>query len=102
MQPSGFSQNTVGQRQDVICSIFIPLNVNPNAIRLAWLNEEDIVTVDSRVTINASSGNFSAGSLVTTIQFDPLIENDEGNYTCYAEINGSFVFESIELQTRST
>ena len=101
LQPSGFSQNTVGQRQEVICSIFIPISVDPDAIKLAWLNEEDIVTTDGRVTVDELSGNSSAGNLTVTIQFDPLFEDDENNYTCYAIINGSFVFESIELQSRS-
>ena len=101
LQPSGFSQNTVGQRQEVICSIFVPINVDLDAITLAWLNEEDIITTDGRVTIDESNSNSSAGNLTVTIQFDPLFENDENNYTCYAMINGSFVFESIELQSRS-
>ena len=101
LQPSGFSENTVGQRQEVICSIFVPINVDLDAITLAWLNEEDIITTDGRVTIDESNSNSSAGNLTVTIQFDPLFENDENNYTCYAMINGSFVFESIELQSRS-
>ena len=37
-------------------------------------------------------------ALVTIIQFDPLAEEDEDEYTCYAVINGSFMFESISLQ----
>ena len=85
----------------MICSIFIPINVDPDAITLAWLNEEDIVTTDGRVTIDESSGNSSAGNLSVTIQFGPLFEDDENNYTCYAIVNGSFIFESIELQSRS-
>ena len=101
LQPNGFSQNTVGQRQEVICSIFIPINVDLDSITLAWLNKEDIVTTDGRVTIDESSGNSSAGNISVTIRFDPLFEDDANNYTCYALINGSFVFESMELQNRS-
>ena len=98
LQLSG--QNTVGQRQDVICSVFIPSDEDPDAVKLAWLNEQDIVTVDGRITINESSDNFesNATTLTTAIQFDPLTEIDEGKYICYAMINGSFVFESIQLQ----
>ena len=106
LQPSGFGQNTVGQRQDVICSVFIPSDVDPDTIELVWLNELDIVTVDGRITIDESSDNFessgnfesSATTPTTTIQFDPLTENDEGEYICYTMINGSFIFESIQLQ----
>ena len=98
LQPSGFDQNTVGQRQDVICSISVPPGVDPDTIELGWLNEDDIITNDSRVTIDTSSDYFNGSTLVTTIQFDPLTEEDEDEYTCYAMINGSYVFESINLQ----
>lgn len=98
LSPSGFDQNTVGQRQDVICSISVPPDVDPDTIELGWLNEDDIITDDSRVTIDTSSDYFNGTTLVTTIQFDPLTEEDENEYICYAMINGSFVFESISLQ----
>ena len=96
--PSGFGQNTVGHRQYMICSISLPADVNPATVELVWLNEDDIITDDSRVTIDASNDNFNVSSLVTIIQFDPLSEEDEDEYTCYAIINGSFLFESISLQ----
>ena len=98
LQPSGLDQNTVGQRQDVICSISVPPDVDPDTIELGWLNEDDIITNDSRVTVDTSSDYLNGSTLVTTIQFDPLIEEDEDEYICYAMINGSFVFESISLQ----
>ena len=98
MQPSGVDQNTVGQRQDVICSISIPPNVDPDTIELGWLNEDDIITDDSRVTIDTSSDYYNDSSIATVIQFDPLFEDDEGEYICYGVINGSFIFEPINLQ----
>ena len=98
LQPSGFGQNTVGQRQDVICSISVPPDVDPDTIELGWLNEDNVITDDSRVTIDTSSDYFNDSTLVTVIQFDPLSEEDEDEYTCYAVINGSFIFESISLQ----
>ena len=100
LQPSGFGYNTLQQRQDVICSVILPFDVDPDTIQLAWINEQDIITGDGRITVGESSDNFesSATTLATTIQFDPLIESDEGEYTCYAAINGSFIFESIQLQ----
>jgi len=77
--------------------------VDPDDIEFGWVNEEDIITDDSRVTIdtlstNASSGYFNGSILFTSIQFDPLSEEDKGEYICYAIINGSFTFESISLQ----
>jgi len=77
--------------------------VDPHNIDFGWVNEEDIITNDSRVTIdtsptNASNGYFNGSTLLTSIQFDPLSEDDEGQYICYAIINGSFIFELISLQ----
>ena len=102
IQPSGFYQNTVGYRQDVICSVSVPPDVDPDTIELGWLNEDDIITDDSRVTIDTSSDYYNDSSIATIIQFDPLIEDDEGEYICYAVINGSFIFEPINLQNFSS
>ena len=98
VQPSGFDQNIVGQRQYVICSISLPADVDPDTVELGWLDEDDIITNDNRVTIYASGDYFNDSTLVATIQFDPLLKEDEDEYTCYAIINGSFIFESISLQ----
>ena len=98
LQPSGFNQNTIGQRQDVICSVSVPPDVDPGTVELGWLNEEDIITNNSRVTIYAINGFFNNSTLFKIIQFDPLIEEDEGEYICYAVINGSFVFKDVNLQ----
>ena len=73
--------------------------MDPDTIELGWLNEDDIITDDSRVNIIRSSNDyFNDSSLIIIIQFDPLAEEDEDEYTCYAIINGSFIFESISLQ----
>ena len=98
LQPSGYYQNTVGYRQDVICSVNLPPDIDPDTIELGWLNEDDIITDDGRVTIDTTSDYYNDSSLLTTIQFDPLFEEDEGEYICYAVINGSFIFEPINLQ----
>ena len=102
LQPSGFNQTTIGQRQDIICSVSVPPDMDPDTVELGWLNEEDIVTNDSRVTIYESSDNFNDSTLFTVIQFDPLIQEDEGEYICYAVINGSLVFEAVNLQNFSS
>ena len=106
MLPSGFDQNTVGQRQDVICSISVPPDVDPDIIELGWINEDDIITNDSRVTIVESpddlsnnSSNINTSVIATVLRFDPLYENDKGTYSCFAIINESEKFASIQLQS---
>ena len=98
LQPSAFGQSTIGQKQDVICLIPVSPDVDPDTIELGWLNEDDIITGDSRVTIDTPSDYFNNSTLVTTIHFDPLAEEDQDKYTCYMIINGSFQFEFIDLQ----
>ena len=105
LQPSGIGQNTVGQQQDVICSISLPPDIDPNTVVLSWVNKDDIITDDNRVTIieplNGSANNMSNSNtsvITTVIRFDPLIENDQGTYSCYLIVNGSETFASIQLQ----
>ena len=99
LQPSGLSQNTVGQRQDVICSIYLPPTVDINTIRLGWLYEDDITTDNSRVTVDRLSYNFNNNTLVKSIHFDPLTEEDANKeYICYVIINTLFVIESLALE----
>ena len=97
MQPSGFDQNTVAMRQNIVCSVSGP-DVDPDITELGWLDENDIITDDGRVTIVTPSDYYNKSSLVTIIQFDPLFEDDEGKYICYAIINESFISESINLK----
>ena len=95
IQPSDFGQNTVGQRQNLICSISVPPDVDPNTVVLGWLNEVDIITDDSRVTIN---DYFNDSTLATIIQFNPLAEVDEDKYICYTILNRSFAHGFKYLQ----
>ena len=76
-----------------------------DTVELYWLNEDDIITDDNRVTIieafNNSANdtsNFSTSVITTVIRFDPLIENDEGTYSCYSIVNETETFAFIQLQ----
>ena len=69
--------------------------MDPGAIELGWINEDDIITDDSIVTIDTSN---DYSTPVTIIQFDPLIEDDMGEYICYVIINVSSIFKSVYLQ----
>ena len=102
----GFEPNTIGQRQEVICLISVPPDMDPDTIELGWLTENDIIN-NTRVTIikstNDSSNNLSNSSTIvitTVIQFDPLFEDDEGTYSCfYSKMNQSALFTSIRLHS---
>ena len=94
LQPSGVDKTTVAQKQEVICSIPIPPNLDPDTVEFGWLNEEGIITNNSRVIFYERKTD---NTLVTIMQFDPLIEEDEGVYICYAVMNGSLIYESTDL-----
>ena len=86
----------------MICLVSVPPDVDPYTIKLGWLNEDDFIADDSRI-ITDTSNDYINGYLVTIIRFDPLYEEDEGEYICYAVINGSFISELINLRNfRST
>ena len=92
----------------MICSISLPLDVDLDTVELGWLDEDDIVTNDSRVIIiepsndlSNISSNVNVNVFITIIQFDPLFEDDEGNYSCYSVVNETETSTSIQLQTRS-
>ena len=94
LQPSGFDQNIVGQRQDIICSVSIPPEVGADTVEIGWLSEENISDNNRITSVTLRNGS----TIFTIIQFNPLAEEDEGEYICYAIINGSFIYESIDLQ----
>ena len=75
--------------------------MDPDTVELGWLNEDDIITNDSRVTVIESSNdssNSTTSVITTVISFDPLFEDDVGTYSCYYIVNGSEISISIQLQ----
>ena len=100
-QISNVSQYTIGLMQDVNCSISVPSNVDPDTVELGWLNEDDIITNDSRVTIIKSlngTANLSTSVITTAIRFNPLFEDDGRAYSCYSVVNDLIKLASISLQ----
>ena len=97
--PSGFLQNTKGQRQDVICSVTVPSEIDPDTVELEWLNADNITTDDGRITIISAdnSTGLNSSTLSTTLRFDPLFEDDQGNYICYSVVNDTVKFQAVEL-----
>ena len=100
-QINNVSQYTIGLMQDVNCSISVLSNVDPDTVELGWLNEDDIITNDSRVTIIKSlngTTNLSTSVITTAIRFNPLFEDDGRAYSCYSAVNDSIKLASKNLQ----
>ena len=86
--------------QDLICSVTITSAVDPDVVQLTWLDSENIVTPDNRVTLiptNITSNAFSF-AYTTVLQFAYLIEGDEGNYTCDLVADEMFESQTVRLQ----
>ena len=99
MQPSGYLQGVVGEMQDIICSVTVTSTIDPDTVELTWTNADSIITTDNRVTIitDITENPFSF-TYITTIQFAYLMEGDDGDYTCYVEIDDVMESNFIVLE----
>ena len=105
LQPSAFLQETVGEMQNIMCSVTITSAIESDSVELTWTNNDSIITTDNRVTITPTNitENPSSFTYSTTIQFAYLMEGDEGNYTCNVTVDDMMESHSITLQNlRST
>ena len=93
LQPSDFG--IVGRKEALMCSFFVLPTVEPDTIKLHWINEGNIVTDDSRVNVIT---HYNETTITKIIHFDPLAIEDKGKYTCYAIINESLIYDFTELQ----
>ena len=99
-QPSGFLQGTVGEMQDIICSVTISSAVDPDSVELTWTDANNIVTADNRVTIistNITENSFSF-TYTTAIQFAYLTQDDGGSFTCNIAVENMMESRSVALQ----
>jgi len=90
-------QAIVGEMQDIICTVTTTIGTDTSGITLTWVGPEGIIIEDDRVSIIPT---FADGNTYTTIlQFDYLMEGDEGVYTCDVMIGEDVETLSVELQS---
>ena len=98
ISPPGPIQGTmVGGPLVINCTVSIS-GVESNSIMISWMGPEGgSIVNDSRVTISpiTSSGN----NYTSSIQFNYLMEGDEGTYTCNVTILETIVSQSVELES---
>ena len=81
------ANGTVGDPQDIVCSITSTTLLDANSVTTSWTGPNG-VTNDNRLTINATVDN----NIYTSIlHFDRLSESDEGIYTCNITTTDHFV-----------
>ena len=87
----------MGSSQIIECTVSTVSGVEFSAVIISWMGPEgDSITSDSRVTISptTSSGN----NYTSSLQFDYLMEGDEGTYTCNVMILETSESYSVDLQ----
>ena len=99
VRPSYSQQGMIGEATELVCLIAISSTAQSSLVELTW----NFTSNDSRVTVipTTITTDDSIGIIYTTvIQFDYLIQGDEGNYTCSVIINkdlteSTFYFEIV-------
>ena len=78
-------QVIVGNREVVTCTVSGAVGVSLSSVMISWTGPGGVnITNDSRVTIGPTTSNGS--NFLSTLQFEYLMEGDEGIYTCNVTI----------------
>ena len=89
----------VGSPQDIQCIVSTVSGVELSSVMISWMGPGgESITNDSRVTISptTSSGN----NYISSLQFNYLMREDEGSYTCKVDIletTESVTFEITDI-----
>ena len=97
LRPSYLRQGAVGEPHDLVCVIALSSTTQASSIDLTW----NFTNNDNRVTVIPTTINIdsSIGIIYTAvIQFDYLMEGDEGNYTCTLAIDGDLAESTFNLE----
>ena len=100
LRPNYFQQGTIGEPHKLVCSIALSSTVQTTSVNLTWnftSNDDRVTVIPTTITTDDSIGII----YTTVIQFDYLIEGDEGNYTCSVRIEDSVGNSTFNLTTFS-
>ena len=93
-------QGAVGEPYDLVCLIALSSTAISSSINLTW----NFISNDNRVTVipTTITTDDSIGIIYSTvIQFDYLLEVDEGYYTCSVTIEEDSAQSTFNLETIS-
>jgi len=86
----------VGNPQMIQCTVSTVDGVELSSVMINWMGPGgDTITNNSRVTINPTTINDT--NLVSILNFEYLMERDEGMYTCNVSILGANGQQSVML-----
>ena len=90
-------KGTVGEPHNLVCLIALSSTAQSNSVKLAWkftTNDTRVRVTPTTITTDDSIGIIYA----TVIQFDYLIEGDEGKYKCALTIDGDSAESTFDLE----
>ena len=96
LRPNYLQQGVIGEPHDLVCMIVLSSIAQSISVNLKW----NFTSNDDRVTVIPTTiTDDSIGIVYTTvIQFDYLLEGDEGSYTCTSEIDGDSSKSTLNLE----
>ena len=95
MPPSPIQDAVVGDSQVIDCIATTHVAVNVNLLNFYWMEGGDNITDSGRIIIQPTVSMDNV--YVSSLQFDYLVVNDEGNYTCTVEFFDSIVSVTVAM-----
>ena len=96
LRPSYLQLGTIGEPHDLVCLIALSSILQPSSVNLTWnftSNDDRVTVIPTTITTDDSIGII----YTTVIQFDYLMEGDEGNYKCTSTIDGNSTYSTFNL-----
>ena len=87
----------VGNPQVINCTVSTVSGVESSSVMISWMGPGGVITNDSRVIISPTTS--SDNTYTSSLQFNYLMEGDEGTYTCNMMILETSGSKSVELQS---
>ena len=97
MRPSYLHQGIIGEPHDLVCLIALSSISQVSSVNLTWnftSNDDRVTVIPTTITTDDSIGIIYA----TMIQFDYLMDREEGEYTCTLTIDGSSAESTFNLE----
>ena len=83
----------MGSSQVVNCTVITISGVESNSVIISWIGPT--IASDCRVTVSSTTS--SGNNYTSSLWFDYLLEEDEGNYSCNVMILDTSASNSTEL-----
>jgi len=100
LRPNYLQQGIIGEPHDIVCSAVLNSTLPTSLVYLTWnftSNDTRVRVIPATITTDDSIGVI----YTTVIQFDYLIGEDEGNYTCLLSFKIYSAESTFHLKTIS-